>query len=387
MAIALKCPNGHALAVAEEHAGKRVVCPTCRSILEVPASGPAVSISLTCPNGHALTTPREHAGKKVKCPMCQAIAEVPSTRAAPPPLPPGAYTAAPQDRIREGAPPAKAEYGDVTFEEEDRPRRKRPRAEWEEEEDERPRKRRPRREEEDEYDYEEDDRPRKISAGMKKRQQLKLVNLGLGFHYAGLVIVLVGFLGNLCLALLGPFVFGSLAAASLMGVLYLLLFVAVGLVTPGLWITGSILCLYVPPKSGAFPLVLTSLVLDGVALLLMSSLWWFLGLFAMYAGLVLIASWILFLLFLRTLATYLREHGCANEAMQLVYFFVALVVGIIVFVLVVFLLGFLVGARAPWLLVVVMLIGGITLLVFEIKFLLRNLGLIGELRQAITTRG
>ena len=105
MAIALKCPNGHALAVAEEHAGKRVMCPTCRSILEVPVQNKPVSMTLTCPNGHALSTSREHAGKKVKCPMCQAILEVPSTRAAPPPLPPGAYAAALPDRIREGKPP------------------------------------------------------------------------------------------------------------------------------------------------------------------------------------------------------------------------------------------------------------------------------------------
>jgi hypothetical protein len=381
MAIALKCPNGHALAVAEEHAGKRVMCPTCRSILDVPLNGPAVSISLTCPNGHALTTPREHAGKKVKCPMCQAIAEVPSTRAAPPPLPPGAYTAASQDRIREGKPLAREDYGDVTFEEEDKPRRIRPRAEREEEEEDRPRKRRRRRDEEYEDEYEEDARPRSTSGGMKKRQRMKLIQLGLGFHYAGLVIVLV----CMVVSLLMPLLMLSGAGLYLVGVLNILMFIAY-LAVPGLWMAGSVLCLFVPPKSGAFPLILASVILNGVAIASLLVLWILLGPLAVLGVFASLAAWVCFMLFLRNLATYLREHGCADEAMQLLYLGIGLIVAIVVFVGLLFVLAMPMQSP-PWLLMILALVGGITLLVFEIKFLLRNLGLIGTLRQTVASRG
>jgi hypothetical protein len=380
MAIALKCPNGHALAVAEEHAGKRVMCPTCRSILDVPVQNTPVSMTLTCPNGHALSTSREHAGKKVKCPLCLAIMEVPSTRAAPPPLPPGAYAAASQDQIREGKPPAREEYGDVTFEESDRPRRKRPRIEREEEEEERPRKRRPRRDEAEEEDYEDDELPRKRTGGMKKSERMKLVRLGLGFHYAGLVIVLVCMVVSLLMPLL--MLSGGFFLVGFLNICMLVAYLAI----PGLWIAGSVLCLFVPPKSGGFPLILASVILNGVAIASLVVLWIILGPLAMLGVFASFAAWVCFMLFLRALATYLREHGCADEAMQLLYLGIGLIVGIVLFVGLLFVLAMPLQSP-PWLLMILALGGGITLLVFEVKFLLRNLGLIGTLRQAIARRG
>lgn len=386
MAIALTCPNGHALAVADEHAGKRVMCPTCRAVLDVPAAGPAVTIALTCPNGHALLTPPDAAGKRVMCPKCQAVTAVPPRAAAPPPLPAGAYTPAPQGQIQAGRPPSD-DYGDVTFEEDDRPRR-RPRADRDDEADDRPR-RRPRREAEeyaDDYDAGPVDRPRKRSGGLKKRQRMKLVNVGLGLHYAGLLIVLIGLLVGLGLPLL---MFTGLAGLWLANAVQILMLVAVGLVTPGLWLAGSVLCLYVPPKSGAFPLILASLILNGVALLLMTILWIVLGPLALVGALISIASWVVFMLFLRTLARYLREHGCAEEAMQLIVFFAVLVGAVIAFVAGLYVLAVPMGLgmNAPWLLMGLSGLGGVALLIFEIQFLLRNLQLIGTLRQVIATRG
>jgi hypothetical protein len=156
-------------------------------------------------------------------------------------------------------------------------------------------------------------------------------------------------------------------------------------VTPGLWIAGSVLCLFAPPKSGGFPLILSSLILDGVSLVLMLILW-VLGPFAMFAGLVLIAAWVMFMLFLRALATYIREHGSADEAMALIYLGVGLMVGAVVFFLGLFALGY--YLRAPILLIQILgFAGTIGLVVLDIQFLLRTLSLIGSLRRTIETRG
>jgi hypothetical protein len=35
MSIALVCPNGHRLRVKDEYAGKRVLCPRCRAVVQV----------------------------------------------------------------------------------------------------------------------------------------------------------------------------------------------------------------------------------------------------------------------------------------------------------------------------------------------------------------
>jgi phage FluMu protein Com len=44
MPINVRCPQGHALAVAEKYAGRRVKCPRCQSVLDVPGTdGPVES--------------------------------------------------------------------------------------------------------------------------------------------------------------------------------------------------------------------------------------------------------------------------------------------------------------------------------------------------------
>jgi hypothetical protein len=339
-----------------------------------------MALMMKCPNGHELSVAEQHAGKRVMCPMCRAVLDVPAGRGAgaPPPLPPATV---PQGSVQARRPEPKEEFGDVTFEEDDRPRRKRPQADWEEEdEQDRPRKRRARRAEDYDEDF-EDDRPRK-TGGMKRRQRMKLVNLGLGFHYAGLVIVLVGLVVSILMPLLMFTGIGLLLSVALN---YLFL-IAYGLVIPGLWITGSVLCLYVPPKSGGYPLILASVILNGVALVLLLILWVVLGPLALLGVFASFAAWICFMLFLRAFASYLREHGCADEAMQLLILGIGLIVAMVLFGVLLFLMA--VSMQAPfWILVILSLGGGITLLVFEVKFLIRNLQLIGSLRQAIATRG
>jgi hypothetical protein len=383
MPISITCPNGHALTVKDDHAGMRVMCPKCQAVTEVPPAKRAPTISLNCPNGHALVVPVEHAGKKVMCPKCQAVTEVPSIRpgAAPPPLPPPAMPPAQREAVRSGGAPSRREDEDNGSPDDAPPRPKRPRAEWEDEDDDRPRKRR-RRFEEDEDDFEEEeDRPRKKKGGMKRRQRMNLVNLGLGFHYAGLVVVLIATLLYLLTPVTLPFI-GTAPG------LFLFLMGAMGLavyvVTPLLWVTGSILCLFVPPKSGAMVFDMISLILAGVTIP-MGIIMTFSGLPPILSGLTLLAAWVLFMLFLRQLANYLHEETSADEALQIIYMFIVLVVCQIVLIVVMFAIIF--YAQSFLLASIIGLPAGIALFVFYIKFLMRQLNLIGSIRQVIATRG
>jgi hypothetical protein len=286
-----------------------------------------------------------------------------------------------QQRIKTGQSAAREEYGEVTYEEVERPRRQRPPLDQDEDDEEPARKRRPRRERDFDDDREDDDRPRKKRGGMKNRQAMKLVNLGLGFHYVGLVIVLVGLVG----ALLMPLLLFTGTGIFLANALNVLLFIAVGLVVPGLWIAGSVLCLFVPPKSGGYSLILASVILNAVAIVMLLILWIVFGPFALLGCFASLAAWICFMLFLRALAGYIREHGCADEALQLLVFGIGLIVGTVLFFVFLFVLAMPMQAP-PWLLMGLSFVGGISLLVLEIKFLLRNLQLIGTLRQAIVSR-
>src|SRR5690606_26347461 len=106
--IIATCPqcNAH-LAVGNENAGKRIRCPKCQAIVQVPdveavAPEPSIEpdpqpesgsmadrITTTCPNCDAkLAVGVENAGRRLRCPKCHADVEVPnrSEDPGPPPL-------------------------------------------------------------------------------------------------------------------------------------------------------------------------------------------------------------------------------------------------------------------------------------------------------------
>src|SRR5262245_24247107 len=68
----INCPNGHVLAVGPEHEGKRIKCPKCHAVLEVPIMT-------------AVEVPRPLASAEAPAPSAKATAK---STAKPPPLPP-----------------------------------------------------------------------------------------------------------------------------------------------------------------------------------------------------------------------------------------------------------------------------------------------------------
>lgn len=104
MAITTACTAcGKQVRVADEHAGKTIKCPGCKSPLTLPgAAGPSASQTLavvcsSCNKG--LRVPAKYAGKRVKCPNCnQPIDVLPSPKrsSVPPVAAPAAKAPPPQ---------------------------------------------------------------------------------------------------------------------------------------------------------------------------------------------------------------------------------------------------------------------------------------------------
>jgi hypothetical protein len=209
----------------------------------------------------------------------------------------------------------------------------------------------------------EEERPRK--KGMKNRQRMRLANIGLAFHYAKILCIIVALLLYLLMIAVFPIIGVAGAAGSAEGVgagfgivqvigcLSGLLILA----TPILGGTGSLLCFWVPEKARARVLVIVSFGLEvgGAALVVLGYLLAIgsavsgsaaaAGSFGLLSLLGLVVSTAgglsLFLLFLRALAFYLRDDASADEALRQLILFLAtflggiVVVSVLVFVLVV----------------------------------------------------
>jgi hypothetical protein len=283
-----------------------------------------VTIKVLCSNGHALAVADEHAGRKVRCPTCQEVLRVPVAH-----------------------PPEE----DVDL---------------------------------PDPDDEPEPTPRK-SSKRERRAALARVNRGLGFRYAQLLLYLIALLLFAVTLFVSNFTASSAPATRFLVLALAYLIIGVSLVTPVLGLVGSILCLWVPAASGARPYIIVSCLLDvlsvplGIALFLLrwpsvltAPLW--------------VPSWILFLFFLRNLSEYLRERACAAEALQAVWHWLGLSVGMPVLIA-------LLGAGAYFLgfvgFCLFMVVGSALMLVWlawAIKYVVRVLDLIGSLRQVILSR-
>jgi hypothetical protein len=92
MPISFSCPCGKQLRVADEHAGKRVRCPSCGetalvpggAITTAPAAAPAM-LRFRCACGQSMQARAEYAGDEAVCPACQARVTIPGAARAEPP--------------------------------------------------------------------------------------------------------------------------------------------------------------------------------------------------------------------------------------------------------------------------------------------------------------
>ena len=151
------------------------------------------------------------------------------------------------------------------------------------------------------------------------------VRLGLGFHYARLVLTLAAIL-----VMMGLTCYEAMArpeADDPVQILGGLAAVGVALLAVGLGIVGSTLCLWVGRASGARAFIFVSLLLDVLILPLFVYLQ-IAALSVLIGWVIAFASWVLFMVFLRRLAVYIDRPGEANELMVLITRGVALLVAV-----------------------------------------------------------
>ena len=371
------------------------------------SSRPAnMTINATCPKGHTLTLEEKLAGKKIRCPRCQVVFEVPY----------------PDDDVEEAEaisekPIRKAarrrdDDDDDDEDDDDRPRRKaRPAAARSDDDD------------DDDEDGPEDYEARRKAEKKLKKKQLKLVDVGLLLHYIKLCMYIVGILLLMTIATLiaisgaqaveaveaapkgqAPAV-GGVAGFQLMGfaILVLLYFVVnlvISLLAPLVGVVGSFLCCFAPKKSEVRGTLIISLTFDLISLIA-----WLLnvlaitGVFGMEAHktenmvfllqmitfICMVTSWLTFLTSMRSLGKYLGEPGLGNEALNLIARLVVQVVTLILDFMIIVMFGrYFVGVF----LAIMLAIGFMTIwfVLFIFTFYLRQLKLVGAMRLAVQNK-
>ncbi len=319
-----------------------------------------MSHRLPCPNGHVLVIPPKLEGKRIKCPKCQALMEVPIMTAAveeeeiiteaaeeetpmPPPLP--------KAGIRKSAPPPPRRQ--VEEEDDEPPRRRR----WrdEEDDDDKPHSRRRRRDEEDDDDWDDEPRSRRgreddddsPSPKQKRKlysRQMRATRLGLLFFYINYYIY-AGTILAFIVALVANSLSNDLRGLTLFG-LGLAAFASL-LVAPILGIIGASYIVRVPPSTHARGLGIAILVVE--ILPLACGFFGMMSVFVSSAGRAgmagffmavplaivfpLLVNSVLLLLFLRVLSNHLGDKSTGQEAItQMISFLLIFIGGSIVVV-------------------------------------------------------
>jgi hypothetical protein len=344
-----------------------------------------MSSRMKCPSGHVLAITPAMEGKRIKCPKCLAIMEVPILTAvensAPPKPPP-----LPADAIQESSPPRERWRRDE--EDDERPRRSRRGRDDDDDRDDEPRSRRAR--DDDDYDEERDGKAKK----KLRRRQMLAVRTGLLLFYWKFILYLAAIFAYMFVSVLLKLAGESsglvMVALIISGFATLAIFAA----APILGIVGGSFIGRVPQQTNARGLAGATLILEAVpagcgilamvngAISLRRPGFDLIGLvFILFSALASLAAFILFMLFLRQLAYHLKDRGTAKEAMSLmIAYLITFVGGWFVIVIAGYLLARLRIGSVGGIILFVMMIGWIALL---IKQLFAILGVIATVRARI----
>ncbi|MBI3408850.1 MAG: hypothetical protein HY040_10875 [Planctomycetes bacterium] len=306
----ISCPNGHVLGIGPQHEGKKIRCPKCQVILQVPM-GSAVKPASQAPSTGAAPSQKPAASQgaavsqgPARPPASGQTAPRPARPPAPPPPPP-LPPATPFSEMETLSLPARKPLLD---DDDDLPRSRRPRDEGD---DERPRRRRDdefderpraRKQRQDDYVDEDDDRRHgrrdddededeerrrsrrgrddewdegeedadwdepPATKGSGKRRRATRTGLQLHFVRYGLMagafaFILLGF----ALIFLG----GTTRVAGLVGAggMVILVGAVLGvLAAPILGLIGNVFCMRMEPRAGGSGLALGGLILDSCVL-------------------------------------------------------------------------------------------------------------------------
>ena len=385
-----------------------------------------MTISATCPKGHTLTLEEKLAGKKIRCPRCQTVFEVPQIDDA------GDDDEAVSEKTLRK--PRRRDEDDD--DDDDRPRGKarRPVDDDEDDDDDRPRKkaRAPVRDDDDDEEEEMDDETRRKLEKQEKKKKFKLVDIGLLLHVIKLYVTFVGILCGATVVVVQLFEVANITEKSdeyqaklkqaqdeaakqgkelpvevrgedipkvgvydldVLMLFFLNLFV--GLIGPLCGLTGSLLCCWIPKKSEARGSAIVALICDLVCIVV-----WLLWVLAignvlgmqaskvrnmvklLYGAIALcvVVAWLMILTYQRALGKYLGDARLGNEglnrivglAIQVVLLVVMIILNVAGATLMGIPVGVIVGCAAlgAWVL-------------FFIFFFLRMLKLFAAMRAAI----
>jgi hypothetical protein len=328
--IRISCPNGHILEAADQSAGKKVRCPRCREIMDVPAPRTAVSAgnlpSSSQPTAEPSTTDDLEVVSSEK-----DDDEVVSTEAV-------AESRTSRLRSADEDDDVEADRG------RDQVRRRLSKHKDEDENLERKRLR------------------KEIKRERREAEQLGAVRLGLGLHLLKvgayvltMFLVLANFFVQRMIVIsarmaaaesknekdVARIVESATDASAGAVVLFLVMVAFMFLLAPVLGVVGSLLCCRVPPKFKSRHLIVASLLCDLVpfAVGLVGAVIWAVARRNPLAGgsamgvivqLLIVAcglaAVVLFMLFLKSLARYLDDYNTADEARRVMIQFVIFVV-------------------------------------------------------------
>ncbi len=386
-----------------------------------------MTISATCPKGHTLTLEEKLAGKKIRCPRCQTVFEVPQIDDA------GDDDEAVSEKTLRK--PRRRDEDDD--DDDDRPRGKarRPGDDDEDDDDDRPRKkaRAPVRDDDDDEEEEMDDETRRKLEKQEKKKKFKLVDIGLLLHVIKLYVTFVGILCGATVVVVQLFEVANITEKSdeyqaklkqaqdeaakqgkelpvevrgedipkvgvydldVLMLFFLNLFV--GLIGPLCGLTGSLLCCWIPKKSEARGSAIVALICDLVCIVV-----WLLWVLAignvlgmqaskvrnmvklLYGAIALcvVVAWLMILTYQRALGKYLGDARLGNEglnrivglAIQVVLLVVMIILNVAGATLMGIPVGVIVGCAAL----------GAWVLFFIFFFFLRMLKLFAAMRAAI----
>jgi hypothetical protein len=309
-----------------------------------------MTITVLCPHGHAVAID-ETPARAVACPRCGAVfssaGEAPSV-----PSLPGAMAARSERR--------KSRDEDEEDEDDDRPRRRKRRDDDDDDDDDkvrggpppkrptapppRPAARRRAKEDEpdDEDDAEEDDEPFDAPVLTRKQRQMNMVRLGVLFHIIKLWIYLAALLFGVITMPLILFI-AAFGGGWLGKLLIQITFNLAMTFAPIAGMVGSVLCIWIPPRSEARGTIVVSLIFDVLAPFfgLFQLIMWF-GWFVTFDDRVerlidymfiarmacTLTAWWLFQLYLRKVSFYIRETLLASESLNvIVHLLIATVIG------------------------------------------------------------
>ncbi len=383
MALKIKCPCGQELITDNDAAGRQVRCPRCQKILQVPMPQGAVR-----PAPPTMKVPKPGSGTMKVPPVPPPLPSGSGSYPAPPPLPPSPNNydepilepELEEEGVAPGPPPQVPPQQQVP----PQPQNRRILEEDEEYLEELRRERRKKKK-------------RKKSIKIKK-QQFKLVNLGLIFYY----IKVIAIISAILLAISSAFLAAGMGSAGGLGqiifVIGILVSFVVIMVAPMLGIVGGILCCFVPPKSGGRPLILTSVALDAMALMIGTVI--SLVLIISPSGnnpiirnivdgatfLLGLGSFIMFMLFIRKLSYYMDDDGTAAEAYEVM---IAYIFGFSIPVAAVAIVSTLTETAAVFVVCVFAgfsFFGSLYWIWFMIKLLIRYLNLLNGMRAVLIAR-